>query len=401
MTYATSLGERLRLARENAGLSQQAAAQAMGIDRVNLSYWETEKRTPGSKQLQQLARTYGMTVATLLDTSKEEADARNDQLVDRLGADEHAARHAIRRWLIFLDDWADLREEVGDTLPGKFISSIPEGRGITPITDTRRAPTLASQLRTKLQLGDDAIPDLIGLLDRMGILVSRADLGENSCISGVFYNHPRLGGAILINKCHVAGRQIFTLAHELAHAQFHYQEQGLISRTDATDPKERFANKFAAHFLVSKTALRTAVEQQEITAPYDVVRLQAHFRVSYAMLLNRLRDEELISPERYDEYRLLSPTQLASRLQIDVSFLQGRPGRLPELETFPPSVIDRVIDYLNDDILSVPAASSLLDVPQEVVAALMANYDQAEHDEALEFEMLPDTTGRRTTRADA
>lgn len=398
MTHATSLGERLRFARENAGLSQQAAAQAMSIDRVNLSYWETEKRTPGLKQLQHLAYTYGTTVAALLDNSQEVLNVENDPLLESLSSDEQVAHRAISRWLTFLDRWANLREEVGDPLPGKFASSIPEGRSPAPITDTRRAPTLAAQLRSKLQLGDNAIPDLIGVLDRMGILVSRADLGEHSRISGVFFNHPRLGAAILINKCHVAGRQIFTLAHELAHAQFHYQEQGLISRTDANDAKERFANKFAAHFLVPNTALRTAVRQQVVDDPYDVVRLQASFRVSYAMLLNRLRDEGLISQERYDVYRTLSPTHLASRLQIDVRFLQGRQERLPELETFPPSVIDRVIDYLNDDILSVPAAASLLNVPQEVVAALMARYERAGRDEELEFELLPDTTGRRLPR---
>lgn len=398
MTHSTSLGKRLQSARESAGLSQHAAAQAMGIDRVNLSYWETEKRTPGLKHLQRVARTYGTTVAALLDDVQEAPQHENDLLIDHLGADEHPARRAISRWLTFLNDWASLREEAGDPLPGPFVSSIPEGRSPVPITDTRRAPTLAAQLRSKLQLGDDAIPDLIGVLDRLGILVSRADLGEHSRISGVFYNHPRLGAAILINTCHVAGRQLFTLAHELAHAQFHYQEQGLISRMDAHDARERFANKFAAHFLVPNTALRTATQQQVIGDPYDVVRLQANLRVSYAMLLNRLRDEELIGQDDYDLYKTLSPTRLASRLQIDVRFLQGRPERLPELETFPPSVIDRVIDYLQEGLLSVPAAASLLDVPQEVVAALMARYERAGEDEELEFDLLPDTTGRRPVR---
>ena len=205
MTHSMSLGERLRSARENAGLSQHAAAQAMGIDRVNLSYWETEKRAPGLKHLQQAARIYGTTVAALLNDTQEAPHHETNLLTDHLGADEQSARHATRRWLTFLNDWADLREEAGDVLPGPFVSSIPEGRHPTPITDTRRAPTLAAQLRSTLQLGDDAIPDLIGLLDRMGILVSRADLGEHSRISGVFYNHPRLGAAILINACHVAG----------------------------------------------------------------------------------------------------------------------------------------------------------------------------------------------------
>lgn len=399
MTHATSLGERLRLAREQAGLNQQAAAQNLGVDRVNLSYWETEKRTPGLKQLQLLAQVYGTTVAALLGEPEEEHHDHHETLFEHLGPEEHQARQTLRRWLTFLDEWAALREEVGDSLPGRFASTIPEGRTAAPITDTRRAPTLAQQLRRALHLGDDAIPDLIALLDSMGILVSRDDLGEQSRISGVFYNHPRLGASILINKCHLAGRQLFTLAHELAHAQFHYQERGLISRTDAFDPKERFANKFAAHFLVPTTALCAAVEKKAIDDPYDVVRLQANFRVSYAMVLNRLKEEQLINAALYDAYKALSATKLAQRLQIDTGFLQGRPGRLPELEMFPPSVIDQLIDDLHSDVLSVAAAASLLNVPQEVVAGLVAQYEQAEREDALEFELLPDLTLPRRTRA--
>jgi len=392
-----SIGNRLRQARESAGLNQQDAAHALGIDRVNLSFWENERRTPGLKQLQQLADLYGSSLGFLLDRAQEAPHEDHESLFQHLEPDETQARHAIRNWLKFLDEWADLREECGESLPGRSSSVLPEGQDIRPITDTRRAPTLAAQLRQALNLGDDAIPDLIALLDSMGILVSRDDLGMDSRISGVFYNHPRLGAAILINKCHLAGRQIFTLAHELAHAQFHYQERGLISRTTATDPKERFANAFAAHFLVPRSALVAAVEKREVRDPYDVVWLQASFRVSYAMLLNRLNNEHLISPERYKEYQNYSPKELARRLQIDITSLQGRPARLPELEAFPPSVVNRVIEYLHDDVLSVASAASLLDVSQEVIASLVAQYEQAERDDRLEFEQLPESVRRRRT----
>jgi Zn-dependent peptidase ImmA (M78 family)/DNA-binding XRE family transcriptional regulator len=397
-----AIGNRLRHAREAVQLSQQDAAHALGIDRVNLSFWENERRTPGLKQLQQLADLYGSSLDFLLDRTQEAPhEDHHETLFQHLEPDEFQARQAIHRWLTFLDNWADLREEAGEELPGRSTSALPEGQSTRPITDTRRAPTLAAQLRQVLNLGDDAIPDLIALLDSMGILVSRDDLGVDSRISGVFYNHPRLGASILINKCHLAGRQIFTLAHELAHAQFHYQERGLISRTTATDPKERFANAFAAHFLVPRTALVAAVEKRAIRDPYDVVWLQANFRVSYAMLLNRLNNESLISPETYEEYKRYSATKLARRLQIDTASLQGLPGPLPELEAFPPSVIDQVINYLADDVLSVASAASLLDVPQEVIASLVARYERAENEDNLEFEQLPQSTRQRRTVKEA
>ena len=67
---------------------------------------------------------------------------------------------------------------------------------------------------------------------------------------GAFYNHPKLGYSIFVNADTAPGRQTFTMAHEFAHALFHYPTVGVVSRKGDRDPKERFADAFAAHFLV-------------------------------------------------------------------------------------------------------------------------------------------------------
>ena len=389
MKNSPPTGDRLRLARERAGLNQQEAVRALDVDRANLSYWETGKRTPGLVQLEYLAHAYNTTVEYLQGTSEDPAGpGLHQELLQLLEAGDVLARRALSRWLRFLDDWAELLDEAGEPgapLPGLHISLLPEGRVAEPITDSRRAPTLAARTREACNLGDDAIPDLANFLDSIGILVYRADLGEDSGVSGVFYNHPRLGFCILVNSSHRPGRQLFTLAHELAHALFHHQERGLISRAQTRDRKEKFADAFAAHFLVPRDALRAATQRHPLNDAADVVLLQAQFRVSYAMLLIRLSSEGLLTEEQYVRFRTASPAALARRLQVNLEPFQLGAVWPPELQSFPPSVLRQVIRFLHDEVLSVASAASLLKVPQEVVAVLATNDEQATSEEVDEF----------------
>ncbi|GAA5504207.1 hypothetical protein Dxin01_03976 [Deinococcus xinjiangensis] len=395
-TPTPTLGARLREARDRTGLDQQAAATALNVDRVNLSYWENDRRTPGLAHLQRLAEVYSTTVDYLLGATDEpsEPDHHAALYAHLTGADKQASK-ALKSWLTFLDDWADLRSEVDGELPGRGQTFVPEGRVAEPVTDSRRAPALAVRTRELCHLGLDAIPDLMAFLDSKNILVCRKDMGKGSDVSGMFYNHPRLGFCILVNSGHQPGRQQFTMAHEMAHALFHHQERGLISRASIKERREKFADTFAAHFLVPTEALRKAVERCESTEagapldPYDVVRMQREFRVSYAMLLLRLYSEGFIDKETFDRYQQYSPRSLAERLSINTDEFQKEYECPPELATYSPSIIDTVFRYLQDGSLSVPAAASLLDVPQEVVSLLLRQYDQAHADEMQEYAQLP------------
>ena len=64
------LPARLVAVRESAGLSQAAAASLAGIDRPNLSHYETGFRTPGLAVTIRLARAYGVTLNDLVPTDE-------------------------------------------------------------------------------------------------------------------------------------------------------------------------------------------------------------------------------------------------------------------------------------------------------------------------------------------
>ncbi|MDQ3695355.1 MAG: XRE family transcriptional regulator [Chloroflexota bacterium] len=405
MSAVTGLGARLRQAREWAGFSQQDVADEIGVAREVLSYWENEHRIPGLGQLRGLAEVFGVPVERLLDDELAPVPDQEHALLYRdLDPRAIRTRAGVGRWLAFLDEWADLREECGDTLAGRAAPANPAWRTPAAITDSRRASTLAAEVRAYYRLGSDAIPDLAAFLDQQGVLVYRAwlDRLEEGGVSGAFYNHPRLGPCVLVNANTTPGRQAFTLAHEFAHALFHYQERGLISRADDPDRKERLADEFASHFLVPGDKLRDLVVRHgdQVVSPFEVIRLQRYFRVSYATMLIRLRGTGLLSPEQYEEYRRYSPSDLASRLGFDCD--EYRPPTDPRgvtLAAYPTSVLERIQILVRDGDLGLASAASLLNVSQEeVTEELLAAPKPAKSEEEREFAELPRPAVPRTRR---
>ncbi len=223
---AVGLGGRLRERRDRAGLTQAAAARAVRVPRELISMWETEARVPGLRQLEELARLYRASVGYLLGEEeldeKKERESLYGELVRGAGA-----RLEVERWLDFLEGWAGFLEDVGEELPGpsRPPRSLDEGR---IVADARRAPKLAAVVREYYWLDLSTVPvDLYAFFEEADVaLVYRASLGDigrgSDGVSGAFYNHPKLGYSILVNADTAPGRQVFTLAHEFAHALFHY-----------------------------------------------------------------------------------------------------------------------------------------------------------------------------------
>jgi len=409
MNTDDSIDNRLRDAREWAGLSQQEAADGLGIARELISYWEHDRRVPSLAQLVRLAATYGTTIDYL--TGRAPAPGGADEhalLYQGIDAGEPRTRGAVRRWLTFLDAWAALLEETGDRLPGRDRPPRELEQADGSATDSRRAPALAEAVRRHYQLGRDAIPDLFAFLDERRVLVFRMPLGPldgPGDVSGIYYNHPRLGACILVNTDTTPGRQVFTLAHEFAHALFHHRETGLVSRAGDRDRKERFADVFAGHFLVPSATLRALVERGAdgcVRDPLEVIRLQHYFGVSYATMLYRLFSEGLLTQGQYDEYRGYSPSHLAARLGLPArEYYRPSEAAGGTLRAYPPSVLERVRALIEADELSPVAAASLLDVaPEAILGDLLAKPEGANWEELREFAELPAPPRPRRSRAE-
>ncbi|WP_166395181.1 ImmA/IrrE family metallo-endopeptidase [Rubrobacter marinus] len=380
-------------------MTQAAAARAIGAKRELVSMWETEARVPSLRQLEELARLYRANVGYLL--GEEELDERREReaLYGELDWDAEA-KLEVERWLDFLDDWAEFLEDVGQELPGpsRPPRDLDEGQ---MVVDARRAPKLAAAVREYYWLDLTTAPvDLYAFFEEAEVaLVYRAPLGDigrgSEGVSGAFYNHPKLGYSILVNADTAPGRQAFTMAHEFAHALFHYQTVGVISRKGDRDPKERFADIFAAHFLVPSSALRELAEpswKENGVEPYRAVSLAAHFQVSYATLLYRLRQEGLIPEWNYENLKGYSPSAMARQLGLETGLFRIPERRPLYLERYPISVLEWVKSAVEEEELSHAQAADLLKV--DVVTfrhqiGLLENPPEATREEEQEFDQLP------------
>jgi Zn-dependent peptidase ImmA (M78 family)/DNA-binding XRE family transcriptional regulator len=393
------LGERLRERRDRAGLTQAVAARTVRVPRELISMWETEARVPGLQQLEELARLYRANVGYLLGEEELNEKRERESLYGELAWDAEA-RLEIERWLDFLDGWAEFLEDLGEELPGpsRPPRALDEGQ---IVADARRAPKLAAAVREYYWLDLTTMPvDLYAFFEEAEVaLVYRASLGGigqgTNGVSGAFYNHPRLGYSILVNADTTPGRQAFTLAHEFAHALFHYPTVGVISRKGDRDSKERFADAFAAHFLVPGSALRELAEpswRENGVEPYRAVSLAAHFRVSYATLLYRLLQENLIPEWNYEDLKEYSPSAMAQQLGLDVGFFSVPKRRPLYLDRYPISVLEWIRWAVEEEELSHAQAAELLNV--DVVTfrhqiGLLEDPPEATEEEEQEFDELP------------
>lgn len=386
-----TLSGRLQECRTGLSWTQAQVAAALKVPRELIAMWESGSRNPSLKQLEELSRLYRADVSYLLgDTDTRCAQDEKQLLFRGIEHDQPHVRAEIERWLKFLDEWADLVADEPDFKKPRVLKEIDEG---PTFTDTRKAATKARQLRESFNLGNYALPDLFVFLDEQNVLVCQAKLGTigdgNQNISGVYFNHAVLGSCILVNSQTSRGRQTFTLAHEFAHALFHYGMQlWIVSRQGSEDACEYFANAFASHLLVPSTGLKDFIDSAEWKNdldPYKAIILAHTFRVSFAFMLLRLEKDGHIKADQKKAWQELSPSSLARRAGLDASFFQSQEKSDPYIKRFPPSVLRKVKQFIERDELSEGQVVDLLGVDLMTIRQeFLANPAKAEDAEQLE-----------------
>lgn len=374
-TLESGLGEILRAARERAGLTQEAVAEATGLNRVVLSYYETGERQPSLTVLSALARLYGLTLAGLFEGAEPQPEPT--EVLFRAASAElgDTARTGMAHFSALARSYVELLEDLGKEVPGRGVSPLPPAR---PNAGRREAARLAREAREVFGLGEGPVGDHLFTMADEWALVFRLRLGaiRDHSPSGFFYNHPQAGFCIVANSEMTFGRQVFTVAHELAHALFHSQSADVwISFPEAPASRERFADLFAGELLVPEDALIGAVEDmggtEQLGDPMVAVHLQRYFGVSYATLLVRLRQERLISEDEYQELREVSPSKLAVALGYEVNPADLGDYRIHPLDRVPKRMLRLVSSAIAKGVMTRGDAAETLGVTMEEILQLL------------------------------
>jgi len=345
-----TLGRRLREARENRRITQDEAAQAIGVSRTALVHIESAKRSLSTLELAGLAKFYRRSVADFL--GEEEASVTRDEdpllIIHRLPpelADDPEVNRQVSRCVELCSVGIELKSALGiqgsASLP-TYELSFPT----RPWEATRQGEKVAEAERRRLGLGYGPIADMADLITTQGVWASGVR-GLPNEMSGIFLRHSSIGLVILVNHYHPRTRKRFSYAHEYAHALLDRKSSSAIvsSKANSKDFIERRANAFAAAFLMPAEGVRWFMEFLEKGGPsrryrvtytsagdenepaeaeersipgsqqityQDVVVFAHHFGVSYPAAVYRLSDLNFINVE--EKEGLLAKLELGSRI---------------------------------------------------------------------------------------
>ena len=265
---AEELGRRLRAAREARGLSQQAAANALGLPRTAVTQLESAKRAVSTLELTRLSELYLRPVAEFLREGIRDED--EDVLVALYrtapGLErDPSTREQVARCVGLCREGARLERLLGAAPrsgPPSYETRVPRTSGEAVAQGERTA----EQERRRLGIGDAPIADISELIASQGVRASGVELPSE--MSGLFLRHPSTGPAILVNSLHPRGRKRFSYAHEYGHALLDHDRNITISSCDnASEMVERRANAFAAAFLMPRNGLREALRNLDKGRP--------------------------------------------------------------------------------------------------------------------------------------
>ena len=315
MAPRQDLADRLKRAREDAGLTQQQVADWLEVRRPAIAEIENGDRAVKSSELVRLAALYGRSISWIVE-GELHAEDKIAAALFRADTDDDPALHReaaslAKRCAVVFDLERKLKAEVG--------SRAPEYADGTALNDWSQAmyhgKRVAYQERARLGIGDHApLRDPWGVVEDAGVRVFPLGLGDDHAIDGIFTRSAAGQACVGVNVGKWVFRQVFTVVHEYGHALMDADLSGEACATNRGwsqkgsryANRERRANQFAAVFLVPREAVLWFLESRgKLTggprrpraaglSAVELVRAQDHFGASGDMILWRLQNERLI-----------------------------------------------------------------------------------------------------------
>jgi len=253
------IGERLRVARTASGMTQEQAAESVGLSRTTLVAIEKGDREPRAEELIALAKLYDVSVHSLLRPTAMKVEIVG-QFRKKPSRAPGADRDAIAA-LGLLHDIAAAYIELERRLNKVSAIDYPPERRIGRGRIAQQAEEIAAELRSRLGLGLGPLSNLEAILElELGLRIFVRALP--SSVSGAYAYHPELGACIVLNKLHPHSRRRWTLVHELAHFMTtRFEPTVMMASETRKSPDDVFADGFAAAFLMPSATVRRIFEE--------------------------------------------------------------------------------------------------------------------------------------------
>jgi Zn-dependent peptidase ImmA (M78 family) len=346
-------GERLQIARKQAGLSLRGLADQLdgAVSAQAIGKYERGKMMPSSGVLIALAKALGIGLdffAAPAGVRLKEVDFRKHSgtTIQERAAVEAMVLQRVERYLLIEEILGLDSSAWKEPFPRETVSEISAGEA------------LADKVRENWSLGRDPIPNLTELLEEKGIKVLMLPLPDR--VSGLTCMVERREGepvpVIVVNAQHPLERRRMTLAHELAH------------RVLTADSKieEKAATRFAGAFLMPAEHLGAEIGKHRTRFGVEELMVAKRmYRVSAAASVVRFRDIGIISSDQM--------TRIFMGIGREWRRREPRPLEERDQEYERPKRFDRLCyRALAEDLISVVKAAELLERPIVEIEAAMS-----------------------------
>jgi Zn-dependent peptidase ImmA (M78 family)/DNA-binding XRE family transcriptional regulator len=357
------VGHRVKLAREDASLSQDELASQLGFnDRQTLSNIEAGKRKLTAEELLKLMSVLGKDMEYFTDSF----------LLIGEGAFSWRARGAAPATLEQFESkarkWVATYLRLGE-IHGQAFNPLMQQLALSERSAFEDARAAAEALVADWKLGEipaRKLPEVVE--EKLGILVLHVDAPP--AISGAACHHARFN-TILINRREPDGRRNYDFAHETFHVLTwktmpprHVDEETKVQGTKAKRV-EQLADNFASALLLPEQSLKSPWERRGDKEIHSWLNQTAsEFQVTAVALYWRLRH--------------LGWLTAAASLEVNPQRLTWN-GLSPSAQTLPKLFSHRFVERLHWALergnLSVRRAAGLIDCTIEDLEELFKSYE--------------------------
>ncbi len=351
------LGARLKAARSLKRLTQEAAADAVGVARTTLVAIEGGKRPITAQEFRLLAVLYEVPEGELLDQQRPEVQMGVD-FRSTLRTDQAKEEVLVATLLNRLAMSTVQLENLVGQKPPKL--DLPEIKLSKASSVDQQAEDAALALRTRLGIGLGPIQDLTALMEfDLGLRVFERPLPSN--IGGAVAYAETVGGFVLLNSLHPLYRRRVTAGHEIGHALV--RKLGIsihFEGYEGSEREERFFDLFGIALLMPAPTVRKKADELRTMfgafAVRQLLMMAVFFNVSIEAMTRRMVKLGILAPGTYEHIRS-KKIGLKHREQVEQEMLDGR-----ELRPFTPRALLLASIAHQRELLSEQQIASMLEL---------------------------------------
>lgn len=274
------IGKNIRYYRLMRHMSQEELAHSIGLNKMAISNYEMEKRTPDLATLRKIADAFHVSISRLTASCGEELTIQHGAFRKHSNISQKLQEVILGSIDRYLDRLFQVVFLLGDMVlaPAPKIERIPAGN-----------PESAGQaLRRVLGLpANGPVGNITDILENQGYIICPIQLEDRSFSgnSGMVNGRPY----IAVNTTMPAERQRFTLIHELVHLVFSLE----------SDVQERIVDSITGAFLLPESDIMRELGPKRSDIRSDLRYIQGEYKISVFSAAVRAHQTGIISQDVY------------------------------------------------------------------------------------------------------